>query len=229
MKAFSGGLRGIHRRGGATYINKGQPPGVAMGQNALSISNQPLSMPANFLAMLHILIREFFGGRQSQSLFFRHSRAGVHFFKHSQHCIDRIDGCWPCLFQRGEDRLHVPFESARIIAAKRERSLRQAVRGSRADRSRAAHGHIPNGGGCLAIILSGHHSELMGEQSLIDQAHLVCGIVKCHSPKRHPLFSKLNEHRLELRQDYFEKPMQELKTIAISRLFSSRVLLNPLP
>ena len=34
----------------------------------------------------------------------------------------------------------------------------------------------------------------MGQQSLIDQPHFVCGMVKCDSPKGQPLFSKLNEH-----------------------------------
>ena len=75
MKFFPLRLGGIERRCGRADIHKSEPPRVAVGQNPHPVADQRSSVPANRLAMLHVIAGESLRRSQRQRLSFRYGLA----------------------------------------------------------------------------------------------------------------------------------------------------------
>src|SRR5688500_17137653 len=92
VEAFAFGLRGVNGRGGAADVDEGEPAGVAMGEDFHPATNESRAVPADFAAMLYILVCECLGGIERELLPVFDGLASGHFAEHSKHGIDRING-----------------------------------------------------------------------------------------------------------------------------------------
>src|ERR1700761_8808306 len=61
MEFFSCGLGGVHWRSRRSHVDKCQPAGVAMGEDLHAVFNQFCAVLSNVLAVMNVLIGEFFG------------------------------------------------------------------------------------------------------------------------------------------------------------------------
>ena len=169
MELPAGALRRVERRGGGADVHAGQPAGVAVREHAHAVADQPGAEPADGLAICDARVGESFGRGQRQSLSGGHRWPPAHGGPHLAHGIDRVDGGRPRCRQRAFDPVHVPAKGGGGPAAKCPRALRQAVRGGGGDGRGAAHHHLPDGSGGVAIVNGRDGLEPVRQRALVDQ------------------------------------------------------------
>ncbi len=83
-------LRRIHRSGGRTIIDKGQPAGVAMSQQSGTRPDQPCAVRSQSTALFHAGLSEFLSGGNGGGLFVFDGESVGNPPANPLDCIDRI-------------------------------------------------------------------------------------------------------------------------------------------
>src|SRR5438270_12919097 len=102
-------------------------------------------MLANFLAMVHVLLRNFLRSRKHQVLPFIHGPSLTARREDLFHRVHGIHCRWSGLFEGLINFLDMVSKGRKTAAAKSARTLGQAVRGRRPDSARAPHYHVAAG------------------------------------------------------------------------------------
>ncbi len=126
-------------------------------------------MAANSLAMGHIFVGKFLGGRQGQLLLFGDGFTGAHRRADLTHGVDGINRRGPSGFERLVNGVNVTTELRQIVSAESERALGQAISRRCTNRPGAPHHHVVNGAGGFAEIFRRDNFEFVGKQALLNE------------------------------------------------------------
>ena len=138
-------------------------------------------MAADGFAVGDVAVGEFLGGGQGEGLLLGHGGAGRHGAEHVVHGVHGVHGGGPGVGEGLVNGVGVDGEFFQVAAFEGAEALGEAVGGGGPDGAGAAHDHVGDGGGGLAIVFGGDDFELVRQEALLDEEHGVGGGVKSDS------------------------------------------------
>ena len=177
VKLFALGLGGVHGGGGAADVNKGEPAGVAVGEDARAIFDELGAVATDGAAVGDVVLGELVGGGEGEFLFLGNGAAGGEGGADVVHGVDEVNGGGAGGGEVVVNAGHVAVEGGGGFAGECSNALGEPIRGGGPDGARAAHGHIGDGECGLFEIFCACELEGVRELALLDEHNFVgaCG------------------------------------------------------